>query len=512
MDEILSVFEPLPPQRAFLLSEARIRGYGGAMGGGKSRTACEQVFDYALDYPGLVALIARQAHTSIVETTKKTMLNQVIPEKLITRSRSSGGEDYVELWNGSRIHFVGLEDPIRWYSSEIGVVAFDEAQEIDEDTVLRIMTRLRQQGMPNKAILTFNPSNPGHWLQRWFIVEGERTEHGFYKKELWMEGATASIGNAEFFFAKATDNIHLPPGYVDQNLAGMKEWMRRRYLEGLWEYISGQCFFDVDALREYELQAREVRPFANGIMVGDVAEDVEYRIGRGPKPTNRIKLVPGPGTLTVWKPPVRAHYDEKLEKNIDAHRYVMSIDSSSGRGTDYSAIEVIDVEDFEQVAELQIKAETGLVAEEAYRLGRWFNNALAAPEISGGWGLAVEQVLKRYRYPRIFTRRRYDRLSQKYTDITGFDTTIRTRSVILEALETALREREFKLYSLRAINEMGTFVWNDKEKAEAQPGTNDDLVMALAIGIYVASSLPRQIVRPKEKLREPAFAVTGWGA
>jgi len=152
------------------------------------------------------------------------------------------------------------------------------------------------------------------------------------------------------------------------------------------------------------------------------------------------------------------------------------------------------------------------VAEEAYRLGRWYNNALAAPEISGGWGLAVEQVLKRYRYPRVYTRRVFDRLNQKYTDKTGWDTTIRTRSVILEALETALREREFRLYSLRAINEMGTFVWNDKERAEAQPGTNDDLVLALAIGVYVASSLPRQIVRPKEKLREPVFAVTGWGA
>src|SRR5215471_5750682 len=171
------------------------------MGGGKSRTACEQVFDYALDYRGLVALVARQAHTSIVETTKKTMLNQVIPEKLITRSRSSGGEDYIELWNGSRIHFVGLDDPIRWYSSEIGYVFFDEAQEIAEDTVLRIMTRLRQRcasctranepdcpHIPNRAILTFNPSNPGHFLQRWFIQGAERTDFGFYKPELWMEG------------------------------------------------------------------------------------------------------------------------------------------------------------------------------------------------------------------------------------------------------------------------------------------------------------------------------------
>lgn len=31
-DTIVSVFNPLPPQVAFLKSQAKIRGYGGAMG------------------------------------------------------------------------------------------------------------------------------------------------------------------------------------------------------------------------------------------------------------------------------------------------------------------------------------------------------------------------------------------------------------------------------------------------------------------------------------------------
>src|SRR3954471_15290182 len=88
-----SEFRPLPPQRAFLASKAMIRGYGGAVGGGKSRTGCEAVFNECLDHPGLIALIARDAHTSIVETTKKTMLEQVIPHELITHRKASMGED-----------------------------------------------------------------------------------------------------------------------------------------------------------------------------------------------------------------------------------------------------------------------------------------------------------------------------------------------------------------------------------------------------------------------------------
>ena len=33
------------------------------------------------------------------------------------------------------------------------------------------------------------------------------------------------------------------------------------------------------------------------------------------------------------------------------------------------------------------------LAEEAYRLGRVYNNALAVPEVTGGWGFTVEQEL-----------------------------------------------------------------------------------------------------------------------
>src|SRR5215471_308943 len=510
-DPVVSIWDPLPPQKAFRESRAKVRGYGGAMGGGKSRCGCEEVFDFALEYPGLVALCARAQHTSIVETTKKTMLSFTLPPELIVKSRSSNGEDYVQLWNGSRIHFVGLDDPMRWYSSEIGFIFFDEAQEIDEEVVLRLITRLRQPGMPNKAMLTFNPGNPGHWLQRWFIEGGQQREFGMYKPELWMEGALRPLGDAEFFFAKASDNWHLPEGYVEETLGGMKEWMRRRYLEGLWEFISGASFFDTDALRFYQQIAEKTPPLFNGHTEGSISDDVNLRIGKTKDPsTDPIKIKPGDGPLSVWKRPHRKKVDPETGKVVDGHRYVLAIDASSGRGRDFSAIQVIDVNEFEQVAEWQGKQETKLVAMEAYRLGRLYNDAMIVTELTGGWGLAVAQVLKTYRYPRLYTRRVIDRLSQKWTDRTGFDTTQRMRNLVLEALETALRERELGLYSLRAITEMGTFVYSDKEKAEAQEGCNDDLVMALAIGVKVAADLPRTTVAPPEQRFEPTFPAAGW--
>jgi hypothetical protein len=456
---VRSVFRPTPPQAVFHESKAKIRAYGGAMGGGKSRAMCELIFDYALDYPGSTSLIARDKHTSIVETTRKTMLDQVIPGgksgPVVVASKASQGEDYVELFNGSRIHFVGLDDPYRWYSSEISVFALDEAQEIgngDSEKVIRLISRLRERckdcivsgdadcdHMPHKAMFSFNPSSPGHWLKQWFIDGAQQTKFGYRKDELIVKDASRPLGDCEFVFALPHDNPYLSRGYLEM-LEGFPEHLRRRYLEGKWEFISGRCYFDTDALMHYEDVAHQTRAVFQGETEGDVEEDARWRVSgkRQGSRSKPIRLKKSGGSLMVWRTPV------------GGHRYVVAIDVSSGGSYDYSAIQVVDVDTFEQVAEWQGKADPDLVAEEAYRLGRIYNDAFAVPELTGGWGFTIDQELKRLRYPKPWTRKVWDRLSRQWTDKTGWDTTQKSRFHMLDTLERVLREREFGLYSLRA--------------------------------------------------------------
>lgn len=477
------------------------------MAGGKSRAICEDAFDQMLDHPGIKVVLARAQHTSIIETTKKTLLEQVVPTALIVASKASQGEDYIKLWNGSVCHFIGLDDPLRWYSSEIGWIAFDESQEIEENKVQRLVTRLRQANMPCRASFAFNPANPGHWLQRWFIVGGSRSEFGFRKDELFMPDAAKPIGDCEFVFAKATDNPYLPEGYVEQTLAGLPPPLRRRYLEGLWEYTDGTCFFDLDALDYYTKLCTETDPLLNGVVEGDIVQDINYRL-RKVKPDKQgqirvKKLTVGP--LTMWKRPVRKDRDGTKD-----HRYVIGVDSSSGRGEDWTAMQVVDVDTYEQVAELQVKLPPNEAAEHAYRLGRIYNDALIVCETTGGWGFAVDQKLRELRYPRPYTRRVIDRLAKQFTDRLGFDTNKSTRPLILSELEEAVRERSLGIYSLRLMQELGSFVWTERGKAEAQPGAHDDLVMAMALAVYVAGTLPKELRRPTVAQHEPQFSATGW--
>jgi hypothetical protein len=484
---------------------------------------CQAVFDYALDHPGLVALIARDKHTSIINTTRKTMLEQVVPrvEGLIAHKKQSQGEDYIKLFNGSEIHFIGMDDPYRWYSSEIGVYALDEAQEItnfDSEKVIKLINRLRQRcpdcieatrdmpaeliekcrHMPHKAMLSFNPSSPDHWLYSWFIKGAQQTSYGFRKHELFLEDALEPIGDCEFVFALPTDNPYLDDDYIAR-LRGLKPHMRRRYLEGKWEFIGGMGFFDPDALLFYEEMASSTKPIVQGTTVGDVELDAKFRKAKlGPSP-DPIKVRSGNGGLMVWRKP------------DPAKRYVMAIDVSSGGSHDYSAIQVVCVNDFEQVAEWQGKTDPDLVAEEAYRIGRVFNNAKAVPEITGGWGFTVDQHLKRLRYPDIYTRTGWDRISKTWTDRTGWDTNLKTRSNMLDTLEMALREKQFGLFSPRAVHELGAFVYEKRKdgslgKPEARDGANDDLVMALAIAVTVAyNERPRTQRKRRRQQPKPAY-------
>ena len=71
----------------------------------------------------------------------------------------------------------------------------------------------------------------------------------------------------------------------------------------------------------------------------------------------------------------------------------------------------------------------------------------------------------------------------------GFTTSGQSRSQILTKLEQVIRNREIRVYSSRLYDEMKTFIWKGS-KAQAQKGKNDDLVMSLAIGVWLFDTSP----------------------
>ena len=85
-------------------------------------------------------------------------------------------------------------------------------------------------------------------MQQWFIAGAEPTAYGTHKDQLFPSDADSPIGDCEFFFARATDNPYVSKEYVEQTLGGLPRQLRRRLLEGLWEFTTGTCFFTEEAL------------------------------------------------------------------------------------------------------------------------------------------------------------------------------------------------------------------------------------------------------------------------
>jgi len=66
----------------------------------------------------------------------------------------------------------------------------------------------------------------------------------------------------------------------------------------------------------------------------------------------------------------------------------------------------------------------------------------------------------------------------------GFTTTLSTRPLLISKLEAYFRERIVDIHSSRTIDELRTFIW-ENGKAQAAEHYNDDLTMALCLGLWV---------------------------
>jgi len=59
--------------------------------------------------------------------------------------------------------------------------------------------------------------------------------------------------------------------------------------------------------------------------------------------------------------------------------------------------------------------------------------------------------------------------------------------LLIDELEKSIREGVSGVQGIRTVNELLSFTWSKKGKAEAPHGKHDDLVMSLGIGRFVRS-------------------------
>jgi len=74
--------------------------------------------------------------------------------------------------------------------------------------------------------------------------------------------------------------------------------------------------------------------------------------------------------------------------------------------------------------------------------------------------------------------------------VPGFTTSQRTRPLVIARLKEYMLENSFTIRSARMCAELETFIWKNG-RPEALQGYNDDLTMALCIGLWVRDTALR---------------------
>lgn len=257
---------------------------------------------------------------------------------------------------------------------------------------------------------------------------------------------------------------------------------------------SGDCVFDKEAINNRLVEVARLQPVKKGYFTyrkegvpitdsEDNIVDMEYRL-------RDIKFEERPdGYITI-------HEEPKVKKDRDGNitakaPYALGGDTA-GKGADYFTGKVVCTLDNKAVATLRKqRIDEDLYAEQMYCLGRYYHDALIGIEIN--YSRQPTRVLqKQYAYPNLYMRERLDRIADKVEMDYGFETTTKTKPIIIAELVVLMRTDPTIEVDTETLKEMTTFVKKDNGKQEAIEGAHDDLVMATAIAHFISKKQTNQ--------------------
>ena len=388
-----------------------------------------------------ILVIATKQETAKNLVTKVKFMHDNLPvwlrSTIVTNNKLS-----LQFANGSQIKAVA-SSPDAGRSEALSLLILDEAAFIDNaDIIWTAASSTLSTG--GKAILLSTPNGVGNFFHK-----------------MWQQAETK------------TNNFN--PILLD--------WRVHPERDQAWRDRQTELMGELQAIQEHD---------ASFIFSGNTvipAEIIEfYKSTFVQEPVSKEGF---DGNLWVWEYP------------NSSKSYIVCADVARGDGEDYSTFHVIDIETSTQVAEYKGKVETKQFGNMLVSVATQYNDALLIPDNSSiGWN-AIQQIIDRG-YRNLFYMSRdlqyvdvEHQLNRKYLKedkmtslVPGFMISQRTRPLIIARLKEYMLDNSFTIRSSRMIAELETFIWKNG-RPEALGGYNDDLVLALCIGLWVRDTALR---------------------
>lgn len=433
----------------------------GGGGSGKSIFAGRKVLERVTSEAGHRWLVCRKTSRSLRESCFDQLKAQALEsyaDSILKIPQGENSDMYLKFKNGSRILFSGLDDVEKLKSiHHITGIWIEETTQLEEGDFNQLDIRMRDETpFYQQIILTFNPVSATHWLKKRFfdrrdpdatVHESTYLDNRFLRKE--------ARRTLEAF--KETD-----------------EYYYMVYCLGQWG-VTGKTVFNARAIAE-RLAAVQDRPRRQGFFAFTETDN-------GTRLKDWAFAEEAGGPITVYREPV------------PGRPYVIGGDTA-GDGSDWFVAQVLDNITGEQVAVLRHRYEEDTYAKQVFCLGKYYNDALVGIETN--FSTYPVKLLDKMGYTRQYVREVEDEFDGKIRHSFGFKTTAVTRPVIIAELIAAMREGLHLIHDRATLEEMLTFVRNDKLRPEAEHGAHDDTIMALAIAWYIRPQQKMQVAVTEE--------------
>lgn len=168
-------------------------------------------------------------------------------------------------------------------------------------------------------------------------------------------------------------------------------------------------------------------------------------------------------------------------------RYWIGVDCSEGVGLDYSTMFVIDKKGENVCTFRNNKVKPYEFADVVALVGKYYNNALLIIEKASGGHTVIEKMKYEYKYHNLMKYKTYDEFN-KVQWKAGFDTNSKTKGIAINDCREWFDKGLVRINDKEVLNEMKTFIVNEKGQMNAAIGTHDDLISAMWLCIQGAKS------------------------
>lgn len=283
-------------------------------------------------------------------------------------------------------------------------------------------------------------------------------------------------------------------GYIDKN--AIKQEYPMTPNEAF--ISSGNCVFDKEKIENRLVECDGIQPVKVGCF--------EYRKVYEPIYDGRVKVGEEKKLVDIRFAPrrdgfIRIHCEPETKKNgvgavTGLAPYAIGGDTA-GSGEDYFSAKVINCMSGRTVATLhRQRMDEDEYAEQLICLGKYYHDALIGVEINYSRE-PMRIIAQEYGYSNVYMREKLDGVHDEVVLDAGFNTTSKTRPIIIAELVRLFREDPTIECDIATLKEMSVFVKKANGRQEALDGQHDDLVLALAIAHFISGQQVSTWIEPQ---------------